>query len=233
MKYSLAVITWILAVSTLQRFNASTSAAEPPPPSAQEILNSVRMRQVRRQLDLRGQLRQNEVVIPFHIIQNGSAVRYIFSNPEEILQLQLGENDSRLEQISNDGAEKIAAAQLDKKIRGTGVTYEDLALKFLYWPNPRLLGPETITTGNCWKLELRPGSNQSQYARVVVWVHQNSGALMRLEGYDTKGQLTKRFNVVSAQKIEDRWFLKQMRIEMFEPGTNKVVSRTYLEINKS
>ena len=113
------------------------------------------------------------------------------------------------------------------------MTYEDLALKFLYWQNPRLLGPETITTGNCWKLELRPGSNPSQYARVVVWTHQNSGALMRLEGYDAKGQIIKRFNVVSAQKIEDRWFLKQMRIETFEPGTNKVVSRTYLEINKS
>jgi len=223
----------VLTASTLQLFNPSTRAAEPPPPSAQEILNSVRMRQVQQQLDLRGQLRQDSLVIPFHIAQNGSIVRYIFANPEETLQLQLGEKDSRLEQISNEGAEKIATAQLDKKIRGTGVTYEDLALKFLYWPNPRLLGPETITTGNCWKLELRPGSNQSQYARVVVWVHQNSGALMRLEAYDAKGQLIKRFNVVSAQKIDDRWFLKQMRIEVFDSGTNKVVSRTYLEINKS
>ena len=229
---TLPLLVMVLIASTLQPFNPSTLAAEQPP-NAQEILNSVRMRQVQQQLDLRGQLRQDALVIPFHIIQSGSVVRYIFSNPEETLQLQLGENESRLEQISNDGAEKIAAAQSDKKIRGTGVTYEDLALKFLYWPNPRLLGPETITTGNCWKLELRPGSNQSQYARVVVWVHQNSGALMRLEGYDAKGQLIKKFNVVSAQKIEDRWFLKQMRIEVFEPGTSKVVSRTYLEINKS
>jgi hypothetical protein len=38
--------------------------------------------------------------------------------------------------------------------------------------------------------------------------------------------------VVSAQKIEGRWFLKQMRIEEMQPGTNKVVSRCYLEINK-
>jgi len=232
MKHLLAALAWIVAASTLQPFKPSTIAAETVP-SAQEILNSVRMRQVQQQLDLRGQLRQDSLVIPFHIVQNGAVVRYIFSNPEETLQLQLGEKDSRLEQISNDGAEKIAPAEFDKKIRGTGVTYEDLALKFLYWPNPRLLGPETITTGNGWKLELRPGSNLSQYARVVVWTHQNSGALMRLEGYDAKGQIIKRFNVVSAQKIEDRWFLKQMRIETFEPGTNKVVSRTYLEINKS
>ena len=42
----------------------------------------------------------------------------------------------------------------------------------------------------------------------------------------------KKFEVVSAQKIEGRWFLKQMRIERLEPGTNHVQSRTYLEIKK-
>jgi Outer membrane lipoprotein-sorting protein len=203
-----------------------------PTPSARDILESVRMRQVQQQIDLHGQLRQNEVVIPFELIQTGSVVRYVFSDPNETLQLQLGENDSRLEEISATGTETVRPAELNHKVRGLDVTYEDLALKFLYWPNPKLLGVETITTGNCWKLELRPGSDRSQYSRVVLWIHQNSGALMRLEGYNAKGELLKRFNVVSAQKIDDRWFLKQMRIEAFEPGTNHVISRTYLEIKK-
>jgi hypothetical protein len=222
----------LVAASTLQLFNASTSAAEPTP-SAGDILESVRIRQALQQIDLHGQLRQNELQVPFQIIQNGSIVRYIFSNPDESLQLQLGDKDSRLDEITGEKVEQVRPAQFDHKIRGTDVTYEDLALKFLYWPNPKLLGAETITTGNCWKVELRPGPNQSQFARVIAWVHQNSGALVRLEGYDGKGQLVKRFNVVSAQKIEDRWFLKVMRIETYQPGTNKVLSRTYLEINKS
>ncbi len=55
---------------------------------------------------------------------------------------------------------------------------------------------------------------------------------MRLEGYDWKGKLAKRFEVVSGQKIEGRWFLKQMRIEEMDPATGKVTSRTYLEIKK-
>ena len=232
MKQLIGPVSWALTASTIQLFNASTVLAEPTP-TARDILESVRMRQVQQQIDLRGQLRQDEIVVPFQLIQSGSVVRYIFSNPDETLQLQLGETDSRLEEVSSEGVQKIRPAQFDKKIRGTGVTYEDLALKFLYWPNPQLLGTETITAGNCWKLELRPGPNQSQYSRVLLWIHQNSGALMRLEGYDAKGQLVKRFNVVSAQKIQDRWYLKQMRIETFEPGTNKVTSRTYLEINKT
>jgi hypothetical protein len=232
MKHLFFSITCPVAAVALQLLNASTTLAEAAP-SARQILDSARMRQVQQQIDLRGQLRQNEIVVPFELVQSGSVVRYMFSKPDETLQLQLGETDSRLEEISSQGVEKVRLAQFDRKIRGTDITYEDLALKFLYWPNPQLLGTETITAGNCWKLELRPGPNQSQYGRVLVWVHKNSGALMRLEGYDAKGQLAKRFEVVSAQKIQDRWFLKQMRIETLQPGSNRVASRTYLEINKS
>jgi Outer membrane lipoprotein-sorting protein len=190
------------------------------------------MRQAQQQIDLRGQLRQNEIVVPFQLIQSGSIVRYIFSNPDESLQLQLGEKDSRLDEISKEGVEKVRPAQFDRKIRGTDLTYEDLALKFLYWPDSQLLGTENIRSRNCWKLELRPPSKNSQYSRVVLWVDKASGALMRLEGYDSKGQVARRFEVVSAQKIDDRWFLKQMRIETLQPGTSHVQSRTYLEINK-
>jgi hypothetical protein len=177
-------------------------------------------------------LRQNEVVVPFHLIQSGPVVRYIFSDPDEALQLQLDPNDSRLDQISGSGVEKIAPAQFDQKVRRTDVTYEDLALKFLYWPNAKVVGEENIRSRNCWKLQLRAPSRQSQYSNVLLWIDKESGALMRMEGYDWNGQLAKRFEVISAQKINHRWFLKQMRIEQLQPGTNQVQSRTYLEIKK-
>ena len=201
-----------------------------PAPSAKEIIESVRIRQTRQQIDLNGQLRQNDVVVPFHLIQSGPVVRYIFSNPDESLQLQLGENDSRLDEISSDGVKKVA--QFDRKIRGTDVTYEDLALKFIYWPDVDLQGTDTIRTRKCWKLRLHAPSHESQYSSVILWIDKASGALMRMEGYDWKGELAKRFEVISAQKIDNRWFLKQMRIEQLEPGTKHVQSRTYLEIKK-
>lgn len=190
------------------------------------------MLETRQQMDLHGQLRDNETVIPFRLIQTGPIIRYSFSNPAEELQLRLGENSSRLDVVTDTGTETLAASKLDQKIRGTGITYEDLALKFLYWPNARVLGQETIRTRTSWKLQLRAPSRQSPYSNVLLWVDKTSGALMRLEGFDWNDQLAKRFEVVSAQKIDNRWFLKQMRIEELEPGTNKVQSRTYLEIKK-
>lgn len=189
------------------------------------------MLETRQQLDLQGQLREDEIVVPFRLIQNGPIIRYEFSNPDETLQLRLGENSSHLDLVTGAGTEKFAG-KLDQKIRGTGVTYEDLALKFLYWPNAHVLGDETVRTQNCWKLQLHAPSRDSQYSNVFLWVDKASGALMRMDGYDWNGQLAKRFEVVSAQKIDNRWFLKQMRVEELQPGTNKVQSRTYLEIKR-
>jgi len=211
---------------------AATSSFADPPPSAKEILASVRMLESRQQIDLGGQLRQNDVVIPFQLVQNGPLIRYSFTNPDEVLQLRLGENSSRLDLVSEGEAEKFPASKLDQRIRGTGVTYEDLSFKFLYWPTARVLGEEKVRTRNCWKLQLRAPSRESQYSNVLLWVDKASGALMRMEGYDLNAHLAKRFEVVSAQKIEGRWFLKQMRVEEFQPGTNHVQARTYLEIKR-
>ena len=201
-------------------------------PSAKEILATARMQQSQQDIDLQGQLRQEATVVPFRLTQTGPLIKYSFANPPGALQLRLGENDSRLEELSQNGVEKITPAQFDHKVRGTAITYEDLALKFLYWPDARVLGEEPVRSRRCWKLELRPPSHDSQYSSVLLWVDKNTGALMEMEGYDWKGRLVKRFEVISAQKIEGRWFLKQMRIEEMQPGTNKVQSRTYLEIKK-
>ena len=203
-----------------------------PTPSAKDILDSVRMIESRQQIDLQGQLRQDDVKVPFRLVQNGPLIRYTFTNPDETLELRLGENSSRLELVSDAGTEKVGASKLQEKIRGTIVLYGDLAFKFLYWPSARVLGEEKVRTRKCWKLQLRAPSRESTYSNVLLWVDKASGALMRMEGYDWNAQLIKRFEVVSAQKIEGRWFLKQMRVEQFQPGTNHVEARAYLEIKR-
>jgi hypothetical protein len=209
---------------------SSTSAA--PFPEAKEVLESVRLRQAQQELEFQGELREGPTVVPFRFTQTGPIVRYTFSNPGEALQLHLGENDSRLEVVTRDAVEKIAPAQFDHKVRGTSVTYEDLALRFLYWQTGRVTGENEIRTVACWKLEMKAPSRQSQYSNVWLWVGKDNGALMKMEAYDWNAKLAKRFEVVSGQKIEGRWFLKEMRIEEIDPATGKVKTRTHLDITK-
>ncbi len=220
------------ALALLLTINLAMPMAQAGVPSAREILDLVRLQQSQQQLDLQGQLRSDGTVIPFRITQTGPVIRYTFANPPETVQLRLEEGGSRLDLVFLNSTKKLAASRLDEKIGGTAVTYGDLALKFLYWPNAEVLGADTIRTRNCWKLRLTAPSNDAQYKTVLLWVDKESGALMRMEGYDQKNLLVKRFEVVSAQKIEGRWFLKQMRIEEIAPGTDKVLNRSYLEIKK-
>jgi len=179
---------------------AALSVLAEPPPSAKDILDSVRMIESRQQIDLQGQLRQDDIVIPFRLMQNGPLIRYTFTDPDETLELRIGENSSRLELVSDAGTEKVGASKLQEKIRGTIVLYGDLAFKFLYWPTARVLGEENVRTRKCWKLQLRAPSRESPYSNVLLWVDKASGALMRMEGYDWDAKLIKRFEVVFRAK---------------------------------
>ena len=211
---------------------AAVIARGQAPPSAKEILDQVRLQQSTQQLDLQGQLRSEATILPFRITQTGPVIRYTFANPPEVVQLRLGDNSSRLDLVNENSTKKFAASRLDDNIGGTGITYGDLALKFLYWPDAQVVGADTLRTRSCWKLRLTAPDKDSPYRSILLWVDKESGAIMRMEAYDSKGALTKRFEVVSAQKIEGRWFLKQMRVEEMETGSNKVKSRSYLEIKK-
>src|SRR5215213_7542739 len=98
-----------IAVCLLALVAASTYAATYPP--AKELLESVRLTQARQDLDLEGQLREGPKIVPFRLVQTGPVIRYAFTNPDEALQLRLGENDSRLEEVTRGGVERIAPAQ--------------------------------------------------------------------------------------------------------------------------
>src|SRR5207247_3842674 len=205
MKRSLLSMARFSVGSTLQLFIASTISLAAltygqAPSSAQDILASVRMIEARQQIDLNGQLRENEIIIPFRLIQDGPLIRYSFTNPDEVLQLRLGEKSSRLDLVTGVGTEKFAGSKLSQKIRGTSVSYEDLAFKFLYWPSARVLGAENVRTRNCWKLQLRAPSRESQYSNVLLWVDQASGTLRKMEGYGWNGQPAKRRGVIAGHQ---------------------------------
>ena len=222
------IVTRLIAVFLV----LATAAYAQNYPAAQEILASAREQVARQEVEVQGQLRENDVLVPFRLSQSGAVIRYSFTNPDEALQLRLGDADSKLEHISGNGVDNVSGAELNQKVRGTAVSYEDLALKFIYWPNGKVVGEDYINTRRVWKLELQPPARQSQYSRVFLWCEQKSGALMRMEGFDWNGRPTKRFEVVSVQNIGGRTFLKQMRIEELDPSSGKVRSRTYLEIKK-
>jgi Outer membrane lipoprotein-sorting protein len=206
-------------------------ASAEPVPDAREILRTVRLAQASQHQVLRGRLRTGGKVSPFRLVIDGPIIRYEFSDPAQIIQLRLLERDSRLEEVTPGGTQRIASARFDDTVRGSDITYEDLAMKFLYWPNATVEGEQTMLLRRCWKLHVEPSAKgESQYRAVILWIDKASGALMQAEAFDATGKFARRFKVISGQKIEGAWLLKSMRIEAAVGPRGEDRSPTYLEI---
>jgi hypothetical protein len=199
-------------------------------PEAEAILRAARVNPLGKPVVLDAQLRAGEIKVPFQIAVRDGKISYLFENPTQEILLGLGEDASTLEERKGGKTQPVSPARYDDSVRGGLLTYEDLAMRFLYWKNPKLLGEEKIGPSTAYKIEIPAPPSATEYGVVRVWVDKEQGALMKIEGYDRQGQLSKKFTFVTVQKIEGQWMLKQMRVERMDPATRKVALRTYLEI---
>jgi hypothetical protein len=202
-----------------------------PAPDALTILKNARMAQTGQERTLAGHLRVQATgqKIPFTLVLAGDTIRYQFA--DDAIVLRMGENGSQLMEAAGGDMKKVSPARYDKAVEGTDITYEDISLKFLYWPKAKIDGTETVDTLNCWKLHLEPGGQASAYAAVELWVSMRTGNFLEGEGYDATGKLVKRFKVVSPQRDpQGGWMLKEMRIETLGKPDGETI--TYLQIDK-
>lgn len=222
------------ALITLPLVNLSTPAAfSASPPSAAELLALVRANESQQNRDLTGRLRTStsagKIIVPFNMLMRPGSITYQFANPPESLTLTMGAKGSRLTRSGGKGG-----VRLDELVRGTDITYEDLALRFLYWTNAKVVGPDTAMTRKCWVVQAQPPARgESQYDMVRLWI-EKTGGLLRAECY-ANGRLAKRFEVRSVQQARDGgggYILKSMRIQSID-GSGRDRSPTYLEINRN
>lgn len=213
-------------------------AADAETPTARQLLAMVRITESGQTRDLTGKLQttvsDEKIKIPFLLTMRGNSIAYQFSEPAEAFVLRLGEKNSRLDRVTGSGkSEKITAAKLDGLVRGTDISYEDLALKFLYWTNAIVeKEQETLMTRSCWIVRAVPSSKgESQYDMVRLWI-EPTGGLLQGECY-IAGKLIRRFKVTDVQRAHDTggFILKSMSIErMDERG--KPRSRTNLFVKQ-
>ncbi len=103
---------------------------------------------------------------------------------------------------------------------GSDFWLADLGLEFFHWPGQRLSKREMRRGKSCLVLESRrPDSWTNGYARVVSWIHTESGAIIQAEAYDARGKLLKEFRPTAVEKINGAWQLKEMEIENVQSGS--------------
>lgn len=202
-----------------------------PSPDAEGILRAARLTPTLRPAQLEARIRGEDSTTPVTIELREGVISYRFPGEDRELLLKLGNEKTTLSEKSQGRTTPVKGAKLHDPVGGTGLSYQDLSLGFLYWPRPELRGEESVKTRSCWKIDLQSPVDEETYGVARVWIDKESGALLRIEGYDKQGRLLRRFEIVSAQKTDGVWMLRQMRIEGFEPGKSGAVSRHYLEVS--
>ncbi|HET6408993.1 MAG TPA: outer membrane lipoprotein-sorting protein [Chthoniobacteraceae bacterium] len=200
---------------------------------AREVLKTVRVAQSAQNHVLNGQLRSGSKKIPFQLSMKDGTAKWQFSNPAQTILLRLGENTSTLEEMTPDGSQKVSGSKLNDSVRDTDITYEDLALRFLYWKDAKVEGDQTIMMTKSWQILAQPPSPaSSSYSKVRLWVGKENGALLKAEAFGRDGKVARIFRVVSGQKLDDGlWILKSMRIESMGSARGGDRNPTYLEIS--
>jgi len=197
---------------------------------ADKILRQVRYQQTNQEVQFRGKLRVGRETHPFVLRWDGGVMRYDFKLPAKAYMFRFDDRGADITEITRMGRKDVGKSRRDEELYESGVTFEDLAMEFLYWDDASYIGDDFLRTRTVWKIRVRPGGRQSSYDEVVLWIDKKTYALMRVEGYNN-GRLSKKMEVLEIQQLPETWALKRMRMEAYDER-GKVRQRSYLEIEE-
>jgi hypothetical protein len=202
-------------------------------PSASQILEGARIAATLTHLDegLTGNLRSGRKNIPIVLFLKEKNIQFQFKEPGQdwkIFHMRIGDENFNLFQIADGKTMEFPREKIVQPIAGTDLTYEDLALRFFYWPGPELEGEESIGGQPCYKIRVnKPKGSAGRYEVVYVWVHKKFGAFMQIRGYDNNSGLLKEFKVEDVMKVADNvWTLRKMQVATCDPKNDRRVSIT-------
>jgi hypothetical protein len=130
-----------------------------------------------------------------------------------------------VEAAPGGGAKALTPAQTMAPFAGSDFWVADLGLEFLHWPEQRVLRHEMRHSKACKVLEsVDPQPVPGGYARVVSWVMVESPhGIVHADAYDAKGELLKRFDPKSLEKVQGEYQLEEMEMRSRKTGTQTVI----------
>jgi len=121
---------------------------------------------------------------------------------------------------------QLTRDQIMVPFAGSDFWVADLGLEFLHWPIQRLLERNAISHHKaCRKLEsINPAPVPGGYARVVsCFMIESPHGLLHADAYDAQGELLKRFDPKSLEKVQGEYQLEEIEMRNRKTGTQTVI----------
>jgi hypothetical protein len=214
----------------------------PPPQSAREVLQGTLARFPVETLALTGELivrRQRGVVLR----EAGFAIelawgedppracyrlRDAFGRERESLTVRRRpDGTAELTWRDAEGAVRDTPPALTDFVQETDITWLDLSLAYLWWPDARLDGVADFRGSTCDLVRVTPPEPVPGCAAIRLWVDRRLRFLRQVEQLDASDRRVRRMWVSSVGKIGDRWMIRDMEVE--RPGRGQ---RTKLHVEQ-
>jgi hypothetical protein len=126
---------------------------------------------------------------------------------------------------TNPVAKQLAPDQIMVPFADSDFWIADLGLEFLHWPAQRLLKKEMRHGKSCSVLEsINPAPVPGGYARVVSWIMiESPHGIVHADAYDAQGELLKRFDPKSVEKVQGEYQLEEMEMRNRKTGSQTVI----------
>jgi hypothetical protein len=245
-KYPIAA-TFLLIAGLVSSAVSQEETGETPPASeassfagktidqmtADEVLRLVRYSYTLFNRDFTGVLQMGLTKkVPFLLSLKPESIRFIFDDPAQIIYVDTRNQEFSL--LEGQGGKEmlpVSAAQYSEAIRGTDVTYDDLSMRFLYWPDAKVVRQERVKARDCVVVRVRNPDGAGAYATVDIWIDKESGGMLKMLGYNREGRPIRRFEVLHGRKFGDVWMVDEMRIETISGATGgQIESSTRMRI---
>ena len=193
-----------------------------------QIMANARYASALNNIDLQGKLKHDQQYTPVLLRMKGNDIQLYYeqNNTPRGIRLILTQESCRLSEIVDNKEIVLPDEKVGEKIENTNFTYEDLSLRFLYWPEAFFLKEETIKTQKCYVIRLTNPGAYGNYKYVDVWIGQGSYAMMKMQGYNAKGEHIKTMQASDIMNVEDKIMLKKMKVETIV--NDRVQSISYL-----
>jgi len=202
--------------------------------TAEEIMASVRqVAALQADADLRGVMKAGRKKVPLSMFLRGKEIHFKIDEGKESFALRLNPHNQELFDTTGGQARPFASEKISRDIAGTDVSYEDLAMKFLYWPKPKIAGEDSIKAQACWRIHLVNPEATGRYREISVWVSKKQRALMRIIGYGPRPAAValKQFEVLDIMRRGKVWTVRKLKVSAFKESGKKE-GTTYIDFGK-
>jgi hypothetical protein len=189
--------------------------------TAQEILQQVHLHLPQQSLTFSGTLNRknangfNRVSLPIQ-----STLR-LGETPARA-HYHIGETTLDLHWENNQPTYTFSDATLKPthEIDNSGMSWNDLSLGFLWWPNATLIGPARKINREAWLLEI-PVPNHTDHLR--IWIEKEMAMLLEVQRINAKGRRLQTLRIKRLRKIDDTWFAKQIELYHHRNGDRSTI----------